>query len=902
MRKLSIIVLSTALIGGAWGGYYAYEKGFTKKWRRFINEEFEKRGIEAEIGRLTLDPFRGLVARDVKFFQDPERDVLLAEVTRIVLDIDFANLVRQEDFLTTVDVKNADLSLPLDPENPESDRLVIDNVSARVLLPPDRIEIPYAQADFYGIQFNIRGHLLRKPPDPDENPEEKKERREKEAEARLEMLERHRESIRTVVATIEALSFPEGAAAPVIDLEVTGNLEDLATLRARAELNATDVTYKTFTANQIRAAIEYDEGTLALKDLIVSDDHGQLTGFAHLDNDAGTVPFSLESTIDVHALVSAVLPTPELGEVVFYDPPKLSLDGQVLLPDRPTDDPVPPEGEGEGATPKFTFDVVGRFACGKVVSRGVVFEGVSLDFSRAASRVYLRNVRLDHQSGTATLQSLYERGTGVRWKAKIDLDPSVFSPFVRSDGLRSLLSKIGMDADSSLQIDAEGTGPKSDPKTWKTVASIEASDFSFNGVAIDTLKTGFEAEGRLQTYRDFVMTRADGSASGKLATYQLDTRHLVIEEGTSTSDPATLASLFSPKVAEAIRRYRYSVPPKVTVRGTIDALTGEHTDLRADFVSPEDGQFRYELLGEDLAFSEVRGRLHLHGHGVGLSLGGRLASGEGMFGATLHKGADVTASGWFQKDQSPAVDLDIDIVSRGLIIQELFGKEVPITGARISCKVIDQTMDLEVDGHLFGGSLRAEAGFGGIGSSPEDPPATYQANIGINDVPFKSLADIYSENDETEGNLDAHFAFQGELGDPYSVTGRGSATIVRGNLYSIPLFGPLSKLVSLAMPESGVGYSVAREATATFRVGSGVIRCEDFEALTPAFRLKSSGIIDYRHDRLDLRARLNARGAPGIILFPVSKLFEYKADGTLADPNWRSAALGGLGATSPPPN
>jgi hypothetical protein len=50
--------------------------------------------------------------------------------------------------------------------------------------------------------------------------------------------------------------------------------------------------------------------------------------------------------------------------------------------------------------------------------------------------------------------------------------------------------------------------------------------------------------------------------------------------------------------------------------------------------------------------------------------------------------------------------------------------------------------------------------------------------------------------------------------------------------------------------------------------------------------------------------RINAQGIPGLVFFPVSKLFEYYSNGTMAEPNWspkiipRIPALGG-GAKKP---
>jgi hypothetical protein len=37
---------------------------------------------------------------------------------------------------------------------------------------------------------------------------------------------------------------------------------------------------------------------------------------------------------------------------------------------------------------------------------------------------------------------------------------------------------------------------------------------------------------------------------------------------------------------------------------------------------------------------------------------------------------------------------------------------------------------------------------------------------------------------------------------------------------------------------------------------------------------------------LDMDMRLNAQGVPGIVFFPMSKLFSYHSDGTFSNPGW----------------
>ena len=101
LRRNARYLLVCLLAVGTWAAVYGYDKGFSQKWRRLIMEEFEKRGIEAQIGKLTIDPIDGLVARNVKIFATEKRESVVASINNVTLDIDLAKLLRKELFLNT---------------------------------------------------------------------------------------------------------------------------------------------------------------------------------------------------------------------------------------------------------------------------------------------------------------------------------------------------------------------------------------------------------------------------------------------------------------------------------------------------------------------------------------------------------------------------------------------------------------------------------------------------------------------------------------------------------------------------------------------------------------------------------------------------------------------------------
>ena len=51
--------------------------------------------VEASVRRLTLDPFRGLIARDVRIYDYKKRERTLAVVSEVALDVNYAALFHQ---------------------------------------------------------------------------------------------------------------------------------------------------------------------------------------------------------------------------------------------------------------------------------------------------------------------------------------------------------------------------------------------------------------------------------------------------------------------------------------------------------------------------------------------------------------------------------------------------------------------------------------------------------------------------------------------------------------------------------------------------------------------------------------------------------------------------------------
>ena len=119
--------------------------------------------------------------------------------------------------------------------------------------------------------------------------------------------------------------------------------------------------------------------------------------------------------------------------------------------------------------------------------------------------------------------------------------------------------------------------------------------------------------------------------------------------------------------------------------------------------------------------------------------------------------------------------------------------------------------------------------------------------------------------------------------------GEGTLSVTNGDVFAIPIFGPLSGILNGIV--LGMGFNVAHQASASFLVDDGMVETGDFKIKGQGFDMVGGGKIFFLDDKINFKIRINAQGLPGVLLFPVSKLFEYNADGPLSKITWKPARL-----------
>lgn len=599
---LTLCLVTTLVVVAA--AIYARREGFTDSWRTAIEREFEKRGYHVEIGKVTLGAFRGLVAEDVQFFLDAERTEEIAFIDDVYLDVDLSNILNKKQVVVnTLDVQDAKLSLPIDPSKPQGRKLKIENLSGRVVVTESVIEILKAEAEFAGIDLRIKGSLLRPREETEENAEEEKPNEDRSRE----LAERRRQLLK-VVKAVESFQFP--GERPVIEIEFRGDLDDISTATAQAKIRARTIEddKETYTVDSLTADVRFDglENEAEITELVLQDKKGRLNLSGKWQQEGNRLDFSLDSDADLGSLIGLFWKDKKLGEIVFFNPPELSVSGHLEL------DRFGEEGVG------FPGELLGQFRSERFVTRGSVFAGIDFGFSLANNRYYLRNLRLDHKTGVAFLNLKYEPELGeeaVQYQTEIKLDPKVFRPFLDEHG-RKFIDSWNFDDTSSVYMAGEGNGPAWDPKTWKNRGVIDFRNFRMNGVPFLELETEYESEGQIQYFRNVSMTREEGKIVAELARNDAAEKRWEVKGVISTVDLVEGASAFNRKLGESLRKYRFESPPTIRLAGTLDGRRAEEVGdeprrNQVELSFETEGTTLYDFLGKTLTLQDAAGEVKI---------------------------------------------------------------------------------------------------------------------------------------------------------------------------------------------------------------------------------------------------------------------------------------------------
>jgi len=760
--RLTILAAFVAIFAG---GYYLARRGFGREWRYRVVEELHKRGVEAQIGRLTLDPFRGLVAKNVRIFDYRNRENTLALISEVALDINYAALIHHEPFLNALDVRDAQITFPIKTAEGKASRAQLTNLRAHIYFPPEQIYVSQAEGIFCGIRLSARGQLIKRgdyQPSAAITPEE--------WQKQLSLAQR-------MVTELQKFSFPAGP--PSLQLKFSGDIAELENARVEATLRGDRLRRGSYEINNLSAGAEWNNQQLDIGHCEWSDSKGTFAARGDWNRESNTAKFQIHSTLNLKAFLGAFGVGGPIADVEFHSPPLLEIIGSMKI----------------GAE-QFRPDMIGHAAFGPFTYKKVPFSELSADFSWDGERTLVRELRVRHQTGQLRAD-LFDAPNDFRLNLESTISPEAVRAVVPLQA-NEFLREWQWQRSPAIRMSIRGTNR--DPGSWQGDGTVTLGRTRFRGTWMNDANTRIHfAEGAV-TCEDIHVTRDEGSGSGSF-TYDFKKHEVRISNIRSSLYPAEVIFWIDPKTSKPVVPYKFRRPPNVVANGVYQFRGGKNTrlEIKVDGGSGMD----YVFLGKTLPFDRVSARL-------------------------------------------------------------LF------TNERL------QISDVRAD--LLAGTLRGNAD---ISLARNDP--RYRANLSIGEINFPRLTDLYFNYKTAQGLLRGTYEFSGLGNDWRTMRGSGKVEVSNGDVFAIPIFGPLSGILNHIVP--GSGYSIAHKANAKFTVENGIIHTEDFEAAGSLFSMLGNGDIHFLDDKLNFNLRLDMKG-PGIVLMPMYKLFEYAGEGSLKKPDW----------------
>jgi hypothetical protein len=745
--------------------------GFGLKER--VAAELSGEEFQTTIGKLTFDPFNGLIADRVEISSRRPPGGNLARIERLVVSASLSDLLAREFPIDHIQLNETDVSVPLDSQ-PGGPRLNLSGVSAQFLFYSNQLRISYFEGTVQGVRVLLSGLL--------QNPQSFKTSESKGGAAGPP----HRAALSEWIERFSALDF---ATPPELRAEINGDLADRSTIEIRPiTLRSGPVSGPNWRIEGIDVDAEYRQGGLNIGRILVRGKEGELNATADLRNQ--NVTFDVMSSLGLEPFQGLLPKNSPARHLKFSEPPLAQASGTISLATNP---------------PKV--DMIGSVALGKFVYRGVKFDSFTTDFAVRESRIFSRGARLTVGDGEFETDVLYEPDS-FRVRFENTIRPTHFAPLL-GEKEREFLAH--MEFRDAPFVQFELTGAKPDFASIKGSGTLRLGRTAVRGAWMDKIESKFEIADSAFIYRNFFISRGRGQATGTFI-YDIGRREVRLEGVKSTLSPVEVLMWVDPKIADGVRPYRFRQPPFVTANGMVH-LQDQGKNNLALKVDSEDG-LDYDLLNRTL-----------------------------KFGRTL--------------------------------------ADVDVKGKRVLANV--------KSARLMGGdtSIRANV-------SIDDKDPVFSVDLDVRKVDFAKLTKLYFDYDDSRGAMSGKFGFTARMGEEEKMRGAGNIRVEDGHVFAIPILGPLSDIIDRIIPKAG--YQTARLATADFRMGDEKISTDNLEIEGSGFSLFGSGDIYFMKDRMDMSVRINARGIPGIVLFPVSKLFEYVSTGSVSNPEWKPKIIPRFGA------
>ena len=523
-------------------------------------------------------------------------------------------------------------------------------------------------------------------------------------------------------------------------------------------------------------------------------------------------------------------------------------------------------------------------------------------------------------------------------EGRFDIESSIDLPRL----LKSWLSApIGVDLliGGRQQVQAAGDfnlGDRTKPSVHLTGQAL-CDSIMFRGVSFDSMETWFSYQNGDLFLRDLTLTRPDGKAEAKLLVQGTSVRlalhstlpaplfkpffpgqplEKVIGDFSENEDPST--EVFLEGTFDTLDRHAWDysghgmihnlsykgVPVKAAGcsfrvnHNELDfhdgSVTFDYTDypLRKAHGGPTQatakvGRIRYDAPSKTIGVEDVKGEIWA----APMIRFFAPAIADDLEQYRFHTPPLMSGSGVVDVTPQGRTDLTVKFSTTGKADYKFLGENITVSQPKA-------TVSLRGDKVTVSG-LSLSAFDGTVsGDLVHSGKSRLTGEFSWSKLSLEELASAYDFEMKGGGQATGRIEFGITGSDPKTMNGKGLLGLENAELFSVPVFGPLSTVMATVLNDKRMGFERAKSAFFTFGIKDGILSTRDFQTATTSVTFAGDGEVDLSEKTIDFTIRLNARGLLGLITLPLRPfygLFQFRGTGPLAKPVWENVHF-----TSPP--
>lgn len=789
LRSLAFVLVALAIVAALGTLWWANQTGLPDVWRATIEQAISKQGAHVKIAAIRYVPLQGVIASDVRVFSDPAHRQEISRLEHVILDIDKTKLATGEIQLKRIELKDARLILPVSPDDPDTEVLVVTGAYGTLLMPGDRrFEIRNAKGRIAGINVRLNARIIGYKQDEG-------------GSSSGSPTGRHRKLLAKIVSELNKWRFDPDSP-PLITAFLEGDLNDPESLTADLALHAESLEKNSHRLEQVKADATVIGNLLSVTSMNARDGRGVMTGSVDYNLKSRKGRFDLHSSLDILRLLKAWAGMPQLQGVVTGGKQTLDAEGEFML--------------RNGKAPQV--HLTGRLQCDSVILRGMQFDSVETAFAWKDNSLFLKDALLSRPDGYAKGKAMIQLPM-VRLAVESTLPPSVIIPLFRGKPLEKVLADFTPRKDAAVLVTLEGGFDTTERTSWVYSGHGKVTNYNYRGVPVFSADCGLDlSHGALDftngtvvfDYTNYALRKAyKGPRQGiaKVGAIRYDGRNKIVHVDNVTGDfwAAPMVRFFAPKVADNLERYRFHRPPALNGSGVVDVTPQGRTALNISFKSKSAAN--YQFLGKDVTVDKPVGK--------------------------------------------------VAILNKRILVEDL------------AFNAFDAPVDARID-VLGTGVVEGEAAWSKLST--------------------RALATTYELSMKTGGYTTGRMDFSIRDGKVETMAGRGHLALEETELLSVPMFGPLSPLISGVLNNRKAGFERADSAFCNFNIDKGIVSTRDFRTSTTSLTFVGDGSVNLKDRTLDMTMRMNARGLLGFITLPLRPLygmFQFHGSGPLSAPDWK---------------